>query len=63
MGIASRLPIVAAIMALATACTPVQQADSPVQLPGATPKRTGLEVPPDAWAHPAVQTASTPTQR
>ncbi|CAN5326270.1 hypothetical protein BH10PSE6_BH10PSE6_35240 [soil metagenome] len=63
MSTVSRLLIAAAVAALATACGSVQQADSSVQLPGETPKRTGLEVPPDAWAHPALQTASAPRQR
>ena len=58
MSIASRLPIAAAVLALAAACTSVQQANSSVQLPGETPKRSGLQVPPDAWAHPTVQTAN-----
>jgi hypothetical protein len=57
MSIASRLLILAAVTALATACTSVQQADSSVQLPGEM-KRTGLEVPPDVWARPAAQTAN-----
>jgi hypothetical protein len=48
-----RLVIAAAVMTLATGCGSVQQAESSVQLPGETPKRTGLQVPPDAWAHPA----------
>jgi len=63
MRTASRLPIAAAVLALAAACTSVQPADSPVQLPGEAAKRTGLQVPPDAWAHPAVQTASPVPQR
>jgi hypothetical protein len=63
MRITSRLPIIAAVMALATACTPVQQADSSVQLPGDASIRAGLEVPPDVWAHPTAQTASAAPQR
>jgi len=58
MTIAARFPIVALLMTLATACTSVQQADSSVQLPGETATRAGLQVPPDAWARPTVQTAS-----
>jgi hypothetical protein len=61
MSIASRLPVVAAVLALAAACTSVQQADSPAQLPGEAPKGTRLQVPPDAWAHPAIQTANATT--
>jgi hypothetical protein len=67
MSIASRLPIVAVLVSLVVApvaaCTSPQQADSSVQLPGEPSRRTGLEVPPDAWAHPATQTANVSPQR
>jgi hypothetical protein len=67
MSLASRLPIVAVLVSLVvtlvTACTSVQQGDSSVQLPGEPSRRTGLEVPPDAWAHPAAQTANVSSQR
>jgi len=62
MSIAVRLPILALVMAVA-ACSSVQQARSTVDLPGEAPKRPGLQVPPDAWAHPAAQTASAATPR
>jgi len=58
-----RLLIVAAIAACVTACGSDQQASSSVQLPGETPGRPGLQVPPDVWAHPAIQTAASPRQR
>jgi len=63
MSIASRLAVVAAVLALAAACTSVEQADSPAQLPGEAPKSTGLQVPPDASVHPTVQTANATTPR
>ena len=58
MGIACRLLIAGAFVGLA-ACASPQQAASPVQLPGESTKHAnGLQVPPDAWAHPPSQTAS-----
>jgi hypothetical protein len=64
MRITWRLPIIAAVMALATACTSGQQAESSVQMPGDPARRNGLEVPPDVWAHPTSQTANAiPPQR
>jgi hypothetical protein len=64
MSTTSRLLIVATAAAFAAACAPVQQASSSVQLPGEPPKNVaGLQVPPEAWAHPTVQTASAPARR
>jgi hypothetical protein len=63
MSTALRLLTVAAIAAFATACGSTQQASSSVQLPGEAPGRPGLQVPPDAWAHPVIQTATSPGQR
>jgi hypothetical protein len=63
MVLAMRFPVVAVFLALATACTPVQQADSSVQLPGDSGTRAGLEVPPDVWARPALQTAGVSPDR
>ena len=53
---ALRLPIVLGVTILATACS-VERTNSSVQMPGETPWTAGLQVPPDAWAHPT-QTAS-----
>jgi hypothetical protein len=58
-----RLLIAAAIAAFVTACGSTQQANSSVQRPGEMSGRAGLEVPPDAWAHPAIQTGTSPGQR
>jgi hypothetical protein len=61
MSPAARLSFLA-VAAVLSACTSVQQAGPIMDLPGETPKRPGLQVPPDAWAHPAEETASAPVQ-
>ena len=60
MTTALRLLIAASLTVLAAGCaSSVEHGGSSVQLPGEAPRTAGLQVPPDAWAHPT-ETASAP---